>query len=78
MSDGPSTGSMWIDEEKQNWRYTELEAHWWIILLNLTLVHSRNLIEIFPKFTVILNVHIILPSIIKTIFDCMIALVLGI
>lgn len=69
MSDGPSTGSMWIDEEKQDLRYTELEAHQWIILLNLTLVHSRNLLEIFPKLTIIINVHIILPSIIKTNFD---------
>lgn len=60
---------MWIDEEKQDLRYIELEAHQWIILLNLTLVHSRNLIKIFPKFTIILNVHIILLSIIKTNFD---------
>lgn len=45
-----------------------VEAHQWIILLNLTLVHSRNLLEIFPKLTIIINVHIILPSI-KTNFD---------
>ena len=37
VSGGPSNGSMWIDEEKRDLRYTELEAHPWVILLNLTL-----------------------------------------